>query len=212
MQREDSHVTEDRDDKGFEDKDPGRPFEPREPFDPSTREFPAVPPPEDDSDDPGEGEVDDEVPEEAEDEAVEEEDEEEELEGKRGRREKAEEGPEVILANEEARLTFLIVDRATDVADVPRIDSAAWDFLGAGKLNVVAVGADGEEHEGRILESHVHRGPTWETDGVTVEAGSWILAIRWADAAGFQTTALPMRAGAVGRLPPIAVKLNGVMA
>jgi hypothetical protein len=31
-------------------------------------------------------------------------------------------------------------------------------------------------------------------------------------AEGFQTTALPMRAGAVGRLPPIAVKLNGVMA
>ena len=30
--------------------------------------------------------------------------------------------------------------------------------------------------------------------------------------AGFHTTALPMSAGAVGRLPPIAVKLNGVMA
>ena len=33
-----------------------------------------------------------------------------------------------------------------------------------------------------------------------------------ADEAGFQTTVLPMRAGAVGRLPPIAVKLNGVTA
>ena len=31
-------------------------------------------------------------------------------------------------------------------------------------------------------------------------------------AAGFQTTTLPSSAGAVGRLPPIAVKLNGVMA
>ena len=31
-------------------------------------------------------------------------------------------------------------------------------------------------------------------------------------AAGFQTTVLPMSAGAVGRLPPIAVKLNGVIA
>ena len=30
--------------------------------------------------------------------------------------------------------------------------------------------------------------------------------------AGFQTTVLPISAGAVGRLPPIAVKLNGVTA
>ena len=30
--------------------------------------------------------------------------------------------------------------------------------------------------------------------------------------AGFQTTVLPMIAGAVVKLPPIAVKLNGVMA
>jgi hypothetical protein len=30
--------------------------------------------------------------------------------------------------------------------------------------------------------------------------------------AGFHTTALPISAGAVGRLPPMAVKLNGVMA
>ena len=29
---------------------------------------------------------------------------------------------------------------------------------------------------------------------------------------GFQTTVLPIRAGAVGRLPAMAVKLNGVMA
>ncbi len=29
---------------------------------------------------------------------------------------------------------------------------------------------------------------------------------------GFQTTVLPMSAGAVGRLPAIAVKLNGVIA
>ena len=29
---------------------------------------------------------------------------------------------------------------------------------------------------------------------------------------GFQTTVLPMSAGAVGRLPAMAVKLNGVMA
>ncbi len=31
-------------------------------------------------------------------------------------------------------------------------------------------------------------------------------------AAGFQTTVFPMRAGAVGRLPAMAVKLNGVTA
>jgi hypothetical protein len=31
-------------------------------------------------------------------------------------------------------------------------------------------------------------------------------------AAGFHTTALPMRAGAAGRLPPMAVKLKGVIA
>jgi hypothetical protein len=31
-------------------------------------------------------------------------------------------------------------------------------------------------------------------------------------AAGFHTTALPINAGAVGRLPPMAVKLKGVMA
>ena len=31
-------------------------------------------------------------------------------------------------------------------------------------------------------------------------------------AAGFHTTVLPISAGAVGRLPPIAVKLNGVIA
>jgi hypothetical protein len=30
--------------------------------------------------------------------------------------------------------------------------------------------------------------------------------------AGFQIATLPMSAGDVGRLPPIAVKLNGVMA
>ncbi|CFP63953.1 Uncharacterised protein [Bordetella pertussis] len=30
--------------------------------------------------------------------------------------------------------------------------------------------------------------------------------------AGFQTTVLPMSAGAHGRLPPMAVKLNGVTA
>ena len=30
--------------------------------------------------------------------------------------------------------------------------------------------------------------------------------------AGFQTTVLPISAGAVGRLPAIAVKLNGVIA
>ena len=30
--------------------------------------------------------------------------------------------------------------------------------------------------------------------------------------AGFHTTVLPIRAGAVGRLPAIAVKLNGVIA
>ena len=30
--------------------------------------------------------------------------------------------------------------------------------------------------------------------------------------AGFQTTVLPMSAGAVGRFPPMAVKLNGVTA
>ena len=40
-------------------------------------------------------------------------------------------------------------------------------------------------------------------------AYSAVSAALWA---GFQTTALPMSAGAVGRLPPIAVKLNGVMA
>ena len=31
-------------------------------------------------------------------------------------------------------------------------------------------------------------------------------------AAGFQTTVLPISAGAVGRLPAMAVKLNGVIA
>jgi hypothetical protein len=30
--------------------------------------------------------------------------------------------------------------------------------------------------------------------------------------AGFQITVLPISAGAVGRLPPMAVKLNGVIA
>ena len=33
-----------------------------------------------------------------------------------------------------------------------------------------------------------------------------------AEDAGFQSTTLPISAGAVGRLPPIAVKLNGVTA
>ena len=33
-----------------------------------------------------------------------------------------------------------------------------------------------------------------------------------ADAAGFQSTVLPMIAGAVGRLPAMEVKLNGVTA
>ena len=33
-----------------------------------------------------------------------------------------------------------------------------------------------------------------------------------AEGEGFQTTTLPMRAGAQGRLPPIAVKLKGEMA
>ena len=37
-------------------------------------------------------------------------------------------------------------------------------------------------------------------------------AERMAVPAGFHTVVQPMRAGAVGRLPPIAVKLNGVTA
>ena len=37
-------------------------------------------------------------------------------------------------------------------------------------------------------------------------------ALGIADDAGFQSTVLPMSAGAVGRLPPIDVKLNGVIA
>ena len=37
-------------------------------------------------------------------------------------------------------------------------------------------------------------------------------ALGIAEEAGFQTTVLPMRAGAVGRLPAIDVKLNGVTA
>ena len=37
-------------------------------------------------------------------------------------------------------------------------------------------------------------------------------ALRTAELAGFQTTVLPIKAGAVGRLPPMAVKLNGVTA
>ncbi len=36
-------------------------------------------------------------------------------------------------------------------------------------------------------------------------ASTWV-------SAGFHTTVLPISAGAVGRLPPIAVKLNGVSA
>ena len=36
--------------------------------------------------------------------------------------------------------------------------------------------------------------------------------LRLAVAAGFQIATLPSIAGAVGRLPPMAVKLNGVMA
>ena len=40
---------------------------------------------------------------------------------------------------------------------------------------------------------------------------SWWAANCWVGA-GFQTTVLPIRAGAVGRLPAMAVKLNGVTA
>ena len=40
--------------------------------------------------------------------------------------------------------------------------------------------------------------------------------VRWAASCwvgdGFQTTVLPISAGAVGRFPAMAVKLNGVMA
>jgi hypothetical protein len=36
--------------------------------------------------------------------------------------------------------------------------------------------------------------------------------LRVAAVAGFHTTTLPRMAGVVGRLPPIAVKLNGVIA
>ena len=47
-------------------------------------------------------------------------------------------------------------------------------------------------------------------------ASSSSIMIRWAAAcwvgAGFQMTTLPISAGAVGRLPAIAVKLNGVIA
>ena len=40
---------------------------------------------------------------------------------------------------------------------------------------------------------------------VRLAASCWVTA-------GFQMTVLPIRAGAVGRLPAIAVKLNGVIA
>ena len=40
---------------------------------------------------------------------------------------------------------------------------------------------------------------------VRLAASCWVTA-------GFQSTVLPIRAGAVGRLPAIAVKLNGVIA
>ena len=49
-----------------------------------------------------------------------------------------------------------------------------------------------------------------------IPASSSSSIVSWAascwECDGFQTTVLPMSAGAVGRLPAIAVKLNGVMA
>ena len=39
-----------------------------------------------------------------------------------------------------------------------------------------------------------------------------VIMLTIADDAGFHTTVLPISAGAVGRLPPIDVKLNGVTA
>ena len=49
-----------------------------------------------------------------------------------------------------------------------------------------------------------------------IPASSSSSMVRWAASCwldeGFQTTVLPMSAGAVGRLPAMAVKLNGVIA
>jgi len=42
--------------------------------------------------------------------------------------------------------------------------------------------------------------------------GHYLYALNTADDAGFQSTVLPMSAGAVGRFPAIDVKLNGVTA
>ncbi len=48
--------------------------------------------------------------------------------------------------------------------------------------------------------------PASSSSSIVSEAAScWV-------GAGFQITVLPISAGAVGRLPAIAVKLNGVMA
>ena len=73
----------------------------------------------------------------------------------------------------------------------------------------VAVGEGGGADPAAVAGDHVDdpRGrPAASRTCISTDAAScWVVA-------GFQTTVLPMSAGAVGRLPAIEVKLKGVMA
>lgn len=60
-----------------------------------------------------------------------------------------------MLADAERRLTIHVLDRAADLTDEARVEERAWRLLGEVRLGVAALGADGKEHAGRIVESYI---------------------------------------------------------
>ena len=114
---------------------------------------------------------------------------------------------------------------AAGLADDARIRCGSCDMIAPIVFHIAlkTVGAAGEVHAGEIAmgEQRVRdhrRVAGHEVDDARRQARLLeqlheVVGARASRVdAGFQTTVLPISAGAVGRLPPMAVKLNGVTA
>ncbi len=84
-----------------------------------------------------------------------------------------------------------------------RVDPVKWMPARSGEASTTSLTATPSPVTRLMTPSG--RPAAWSSCMVTRAASSCV-------GAGFQMTVLPMRAGAVGRLPAIAVKLNGVIA
>lgn len=63
------------------------------------------------------------------------------------------------------------------------VEEAAWEFLASGR-QIGIFHADGTVGHGTVVESHIHRGPSYTVtapDGteVTINTGDWVLAVRF---------------------------------